>query len=227
MNSFQRALATILGSVILTMSLLAGAYRFLSIQTIECQANHQVCPTEIQQKIAVLQGRSLFFTDVEAEVGLLLADQSYSVVSLEKQLPSTIKLELAGANLQYQVSLGQDQWVVYNSSAESNIVSSPTNVPTITIDPTTHPELATSYNQQIVDLINALDASKISYNEILQPDIQYVEVTLEHGYKAYITLDQAMLKVAQLRIILDSLENELTDQNISTIDLRFTHPVLK
>ena len=217
-------------------------FRFVFVfRQITCLVENNRLEAEVCQLInANLQGKSLFFTDLEQEAFWqeLLANQKfnqlYQFQKIEKTITGQAKLYLTSKLPDYRIVIGEQKYLLNQSNQLKNDQA---QLSLLSIEYKDQINLihqgylAENYHQQFLQLSQALSLHKIPASKIVWQDDLNIYLDLDPQIsKLRVIIDNTRdfaEQMERLAIILnaDEAQNLLTEQK--TLDLRFNLPVLK
>jgi len=231
----------VLISIILLLSILglyAGLPRIIIVRKISCLSQYGPCNQNIEAKLRLYEGQSLFRTEVN--IGEFLISEEYIAdFSTQFKLPNSLVVNLVERKAKYALT---------NKDKKGFALVDKTGTVIRIEHETTLPFVATAFNiPNVGESIDAkaLFALNITYDifslyqtkeGVMESD--RLEIDLANGLKVIFPLegDRSVL-LASLGLILNKLNeggegSRINGNNISlieahTIDLRFRNPVIK
>ncbi len=219
--------------LLVAILIMAGTLVFLSklnITSIICQVENQFCQDEVQQQLQPLIGRSIFFSDLETDVGQQLKDQPFKLKMLRKRLPNQLIIKIEPIEPIYNIRLGETTRAV---DVAGNVQpQSITDLPIVIVEPNcplinSAWQINLTYHSQLIGFWQTLHEKHLAINELkcLSPDT--VVIKIPDQPKFILHPDSLTLQAQKLSILIESLKFDTFTPIIQEVDLRFNQPVLR
>jgi cell division septal protein FtsQ len=226
-------LPTFISLAVLTLVYLVFYSSFFQIKQVVCHSDYQECKdVSLIAELDKLKGQNIFTLN-QNQVASRLTSGNFMIreVTVNKELPTTIKLDLASIYpvVALQV-LGDSNWIVLDGQYRViGTRSTDPNVVTITLQS----PLTLTIGKPISDphILAGLKLGKLFSDELLNVksitllDNQIIEVKLPDGKLALFTTEKDF--TVQLRALQAILGNATIIKGVQTIDVRFSQPVLR
>ncbi|MGD9129077.1 MAG: hypothetical protein PVJ09_01115 [Candidatus Woesebacteria bacterium] len=190
------------------------------------------------QEFESLKGKSLFFTDFEAEPNLKRVfkldsgNDFFQVKKIKKKLPNTLIIFLSQETPLYRLSFTEQQSYLVSQEGEIKLDDSGISLYTIEAGKDLwdtlilNKKVKASFHQFVKELLAVkmdFDFQKIQYLNKFRTEIiidEQLKVILEEK-------KDPREDIRKLNLILDQLDLNSIDLAIKEIDLRFNYPVLR
>lgn len=223
MNTKHISLLSWVFATVWILGFLASTTFGFQVQALECSQDGSECSSQVKQSLQPLLQESLFWKDHEQQILTATQDQSVFVQRVEKKLPTTLLVDFVSVEKLFQVKL-DEEWVVIDTEFHKTIQSEPNDsIPEVSL------QVESVQNDVLLKMVAETIAS-LNTHDIVFQDLELtanaVEVRLDNGILVLLPRENGQLYVERLALLTRSLP-DLELPTITTIDLRFKHPVLK
>lgn len=212
--------------------LLSGG--FFTVQEVRCQVEANPCPDFVQAELEKTHGQSIFFTDfTKVAEGITAKAPFLQDFEITTQLPHTLALKFVPAQEKYALELSPQEQAVIDESGVVVRIGQQVQLPVIHVSEDFRSQLQIrsqlnpTLHHQLQEMVAQLQQHSFVYQEISLLSDQKIEVSLQDGRKALLTVDQAPAQIMTLAYILKNVNFQALKQPVSIIDLRFKYPILK
>lgn len=226
----KRAVPVIIGVFIVIILMMLGIFLYRNVfivRTVTCSFADQPCPEAAVAELERLKGKSIWNTFSETQNKFKTALRQASSISFGRKFPSTLVVimvpsDILGA-LNADISSGY-ALVNKNGHVTEIVAERPTGVTVVRIKQPLKvgDEIATEM-KTVLETFGGHGQS-ISLVEIFYKDKDEIELRLQNGKTAIVRSSGLATQLNTLQLLL----NQATMiENVSVIDVRFSHPVLR
>lgn len=204
----------------------------LVIKQVVCTVQEQMttCPGEVKSKLSFLKEQPLLFSELSSEIEKSLSSQPFTLVTIARELPTTIRIELSETEYNYGIATPTRSFVITTDQVALE-KSIPSGVPTVfatetAVNPNSLPdESLIAVNSTALSTLSQLSLEPAIVHYISPQELK-IELQ-ERNLTVIVNPARVEREIRTIPIVLNNPQFKEIPEPVAELDMRFDMPVIR